>query len=49
MKKVADTFPVLFTTATNDGAFWPAPYTAKYEFNCFDGALPEGDQAAAVF
>lgn len=28
--------PVLLTTATNDGAFWPAPYTAEHEEGCFN-------------
>ena len=32
-------FPVLFTTATNDAAFWPSPLTAKHELGCFNGAL----------
>lgn len=31
--------PVLLTTATNDGAFWPAPYTAEHEFGCFEGGV----------
>ena len=27
--------PTLFTTSTNDGAFWPAPHTAEHELGCF--------------
>ena len=30
---------MLFTTASNDGAFWPAPMTAAHELGCFHGAL----------
>merc|ERR1719182_492318 len=35
LEQVANDFPVLFTTATNDGAFWPAPHTAEHELGCF--------------
>ena len=35
------------TTATNDGAFWPAPLTAKYEFGCFKKAFGEVDEPVA--
>lgn len=35
LKNVQAKVPVLFTTATNDGAFWPAPYTAQHELGCF--------------
>lgn len=35
-------FPVLYTTATNDGAFWPAPATAKHELGCFNGSKLSG-------
>jgi len=38
LKTVADKFPILFTTATNDSAFWPQPYTAEHELGCFNGA-----------
>ena len=31
-------YPVLFTTATNDGAFWPAPHTAEHELGCYKKA-----------
>jgi len=45
--------PVLFTTATNDGAFWPAPYTAKFEHGCYEKTLaalkPENDVKPHVF
>lgn len=32
---VSSKVPVLLSTATNDGAFWPAPYTAPHELGCF--------------
>lgn len=35
LKDISEKNPVLFTTATNDGAFWPAPYTAEHEYGCF--------------
>jgi hypothetical protein len=38
LSKTAREFPVLFTTATNDGAFWPKPMTAEHEYGCFDKA-----------
>jgi len=38
--EVATAFPTILTTATNDGAFWPAPQTAAHEFGCFTGAIP---------
>ena len=37
LTEVQAKFPILFTTATNDGAFWPAPYTAQHELGCFNG------------
>ena len=37
--------PVLFTTATNDSAFWPKPLTAKHELGCFNSAVDEGSTA----
>jgi len=49
LKDVADDLPMLFTTATNDGAFWPAPLTAKHELGCFNGALPENGTHPATF
>jgi len=41
LHEVVDAFPMIFTTATNDGAFWPAPYTAEHELGCFQGGVPE--------
>ncbi|GMH63662.1 hypothetical protein TrST_g288 [Triparma strigata] len=38
---VAEAMPVVFTTATNDGAFWPAPYTAEHEYGCFKKSVGE--------
>ena len=40
MAAVAAAHPVLMTTATNDGAFWPAPLTAKHEHGCFEKVPP---------
>lgn len=31
--------PFIMTTATNDGAFWPAPATAKHEWGCFNRTM----------
>jgi hypothetical protein len=39
--------PMLFTTATNDGAFWPAPLTAKHEHGCFMKSLDDTINQAA--
>ena len=39
LQRVSQSFPMLFTTATNDGAFWPAPMTAPHERGCFTKAL----------
>lgn len=39
---------MLFTTATNDGAFWPAPQTAKHEYGCFEAGVSDSAQAAFV-
>jgi len=33
---VTGKFPTFFTTATNDGAFWPAPQTAVHEKGCWN-------------
>lgn len=48
LRYVAEHFPVIFTTATNDAAFWPAPLTAKHEMGCFEGAKLNGTTAAFV-
>jgi len=39
LREVMEKNPVLFTTATNDGAFWPAPLTAKHEFGCYEKTI----------
>jgi len=39
LAEVMEKNPVLFTTATNDGAFWPAPYTAYHEYGCYNKTL----------
>lgn len=41
--------PLLFTTATNDGAFWPKPYTAEHELGCFTNSKVHGPAAFAQF
>jgi len=48
---VATHKPLMFTTATNDNAFWPAPATAKHELGCFNEALGghEDDVMLAAF
>ena len=43
---VMDKNPVLFTTATNDGAFWPAPLTAEHEYGCFNKTLEDISSSA---
>jgi len=49
LTKVNDHVPVLFTTATNDGAFWPAPQTAKHELGCYSGSnLGQGKPTAFI-
>ena len=45
LKDVSKRHPVLFTTATNDSAFWPKPLTAKHEEGCFNGSIDEGSTA----
>merc|ERR1719353_62242 len=46
---VVDTYPTLFTTATNDGAFWPAPHTAEHELGCFQGGVPQNGTHPTTF
>jgi hypothetical protein len=48
LRTVADHFPVIFTTATNDAAFWPQPYTAEHELGCFNGAKLNGTTSAFI-
>ena len=48
LKTVAAHFPLIFTTATNDGAFWPQPYTAEHELGCFNGANLNGTTSAFI-
>lgn len=40
--------PVLLTTATNDGAFWPAPHTAEHELGCFHKATDDSASKAST-
>jgi len=46
---VVSHYPTLFTTATNDGAFWPAPHTAEHELGCFNGGVPENGTHPTTF
>jgi len=50
---VSAKMPVLLTTATNDGAFWPAPKTAEHELGCFhkstDSSASKASTAFAQF
>lgn len=48
LKYLADHVPLIFTTATNDGAFWPAPHTAEHELGCFNGAELNGTTSAFI-
>lgn len=40
---VSSKVPVILSTATNDGAFWPAPGTANHEFGCFNKSTKNSD------
>ncbi len=44
LQAVASSHPVIFTTAKNDGAFWPAPLTSKFEYGCFEKAVGTTDE-----
>jgi dienelactone hydrolase len=35
----SESMPLILTTATNDGAFWPAPATAKHEYGCYNKSV----------
>lgn len=48
LEKLTGKLPILLTTATNDGAFRPAPNTAAAELACFQGGL-NGTAAFAQF
>lgn len=45
-KDASSKVPMVLSTATNDGAFWPAPQTAEHELGCFhkstDGVQAQG-------
>lgn len=47
-KTASSKMPVLLTTATNDGAFWPAPNTAVHEFGCYNKSVTEEAHTAFV-
>lgn len=49
LRQVLDSYPMLFTTATNDGAFWPAPHTAEHELGCFKGGANKLGAKPAAF
>ena len=48
LKNDASKNPLIFTTATNDGAFWPAPYTAEHEYGCFNKSEIANQEAAFI-
>jgi hypothetical protein len=48
LAEVMEKNPVLFTTAHNDGAFWPAPYTAEHEHGCYEKTLAALDKTKDV-
>jgi hypothetical protein len=42
--------PTILTTATNDGAFWPAPLTAKHEYGCYEGSMKQTEnEGSSIF
>ena len=41
----ANALPLVLTTATNDGAFRPAPHTAEKELDCWQGGVAENGTA----
>lgn len=45
----ASKMPMLLTTATNDGAFWPAPYTAEHELGCFNKSTERRSAGGTAF
>ena len=48
LNEITTRHPVLFTTATNDGAFWPSPHTAPREYGCFEKAISDDSTAAFI-
>eukprot|EP00931_Biecheleriopsis_adriatica_P073090 TRINITY_DN47448_c0_g1_i1.p1 TRINITY_DN47448_c0_g1~~TRINITY_DN47448_c0_g1_i1.p1 ORF type:complete len:341 (+),score=86.70 TRINITY_DN47448_c0_g1_i1:64-1086(+) len=47
--EAAEKLPMLLTTATNDGAFWPAPLTAQHEYGCFNKSTMDATAAGTAF
>jgi hypothetical protein len=47
LEAVTKVHPVFFTTAHNDGAFWPAPQTAAHEYGCWKKSM--ADDSVSVF
>lgn len=47
--EVASHTPMVLTTATNDGAFWPAPHTAEHERGCFKKATDAQSSVGTIF
>jgi len=47
-KELSLKHPVLLTTSTNDGAFWPVPYTALHEYGCWKNSMMDG-KSVSVF
>jgi len=46
-KEASRSMPIVLTTATNDGAFWPAPYTAPHEYGCYNQSLDASSKGTA--
>ena len=47
LKDITLKHPVFFTTAHNDGAFWPAPETAKHEYGCWQKSMDDEESVSA--
>jgi len=46
-KEASGNMPLVLTTATNDGAFWPAPSTALHEYGCYNKSLDSSSKGTA--
>jgi dienelactone hydrolase len=46
-KEAAGKMPLVLTTATNDGAFWPAPHTAEHEYGCYNQSVGGSSKGTA--
>ena len=46
LKEISSKHPVFFTTAHNDSAFWPKPYTEKHEYGCWSSSMSSNDNTS---